>query len=190
VTQVQEQGQEGSATPVASELESGLELDARVAAALEGLSIEVQAARDEMPSIAVAPHDLRATLVALRDRAGFDTSILVTAVDHFPAQPRFELVYQLLSIAHNDRIRIRTRVSSDPGAAEPRVATVHDLWPGATFSERECYDMFGVQFDGHPDLRRLLMPEGYEHYPLRKDFPHQGIEPDRLYREWERGRTD
>jgi len=74
------------------------------------------------------------------------------------------------------------------GGDDPRVATCTDLWPGAGFSERECYDMFGVRFEGHPDLRRLLMPEGYGHHPLRKDFPHEGIEPDRLYREWDRER--
>jgi NADH-quinone oxidoreductase subunit C len=63
-----------------------------------------------------------------------------------------------------------------------------DLWRGASFSEREVWDMFGVRFEGHPDLRRLLMPEGYPHHPLRKDFPHQGIEPDKLYRDWDRER--
>ena len=67
--------------------------------------------------------------------------------------------------------------------------TCIDLWPGAAFSERECWDMFGIRFEGHvPNLERLLMPEPYEHFPLRKDFPHQGIEPDRLYREWDRAR--
>ena len=66
--------------------------------------------------------------------------------------------------------------------------TCTDLFPGAAFMERECYDMFGVRFEGHAHLRRLLMPEAYGHHPLRKDFPHQGIEPDRLYREWDRER--
>jgi NADH:ubiquinone oxidoreductase subunit C len=70
----------------------------------------------------------------------------------------------------------------------PSVPTIVDLFPGAAYFERECYDMFGIWFDGHPSLRRLMMPEGYGHYPLRKDFPHQGIEPDRLYREWDAAR--
>ena len=79
---------------------------------------------------------------------------------------------------------MRTRLAED----DARVPTCTDLWPGAGYAERECYDMFGIEFDGNPDLRRLLMPEGYEHHPLRKDFPHQGIEPDRLYRAWDRER--
>jgi NADH-quinone oxidoreductase subunit C len=71
---------------------------------------------------------------------------------------------------------------------DPRVSTCTDLWRGAMFMERECWDMFGVRFEGHPDPRRLLMPEDYGHHPLRKEFPHHGIEPDRLYREWDRAR--
>jgi len=68
------------------------------------------------------------------------------------------------------------------------VPSIIDLYPGAAYAERECYDMFGIVFDGHADLKRLLMPDGYDHFPLRKDFPHQGIEPDRLYREWDAAR--
>jgi NADH-quinone oxidoreductase subunit C len=104
--------------------------------------------------------------------------------DHFPAEPRFELFWQFLSVQHNDRVRICARVSSE----HPHVASIGDLYPGAQYSERECYDMFGVVFDGHQShaggLKRLLMPEGYDHFPLRKDFPHQGIEPDKLYNAW------
>jgi len=68
------------------------------------------------------------------------------------------------------------------------VASCTALWPGASYMERECYDMFGIRFEDHPDLKRLLMPDGYGHHPLRKDFPHKGIQPDRLYREWDRER--
>lgn len=141
--------------------------------------------RDGIPCLAVQPERLHDLMRDLRDSAGFECSIFVTAIDRFPHSPRFELRYGLLSVSHKDRLHVMTTV--DEGQAVP---TITDLWPGASFSERECYDMFGVQFEGHPDLRRLLMPEGYEYHPLRKDFPHQGIEPDRLYREWERGRRD
>ena len=70
----------------------------------------------------------------------------------------------------------------------PEAPTCTDLWPGAAYFERECFDLLGVRFTGHAHLKRLLMPEGYDHHPLRKDFPHQGIQPDRLYREWDRER--
>jgi NADH-quinone oxidoreductase subunit C len=123
-------------------------------------------------------------LERLRQRAGFEANTLVTGVDLYPSEPRFEVVYQFLSFAHNDRVRVRVLVTEE----DAHVPTCTDLWPGASFSERECWDMFGIRFDGHPDLRRLLMPEAYGHHPLRKDFPHQGIEPDRLYREWDRER--
>ena len=138
--------------------------------------------RDGDPCIEVDRDDARTVLEALRDRCGFGVSVFVTAVDRSPASPRFEVDWGLLSIEHADRVRVRTRVDED----DVRVPSVTDLWPGAAFGERECWDMFGIVFDGHPDLRRLLMPEAYGHHPLRKDFPHQGIEPDRLYREWER----
>ena len=141
--------------------------------------------RDDILCLEVEPEQLHSLMQDLHDHGGFECSIFVTAIDHFPRSPRFELRYGLLSVSHNDRLHVMTTV--DEGQA---VQTITDIWPGASFSERECYDMFGVHFEGHPDLRRLLMPEGYEHHPLRKDFPHQGIEPDRLYREWERGRSD
>jgi NADH-quinone oxidoreductase subunit C len=121
----------------------------------------------------------------LRDACGFETVTFVTAIDHWPRSPRYELCVQLLSLAHGDRVRVHVRLAGD----EPRVATIVDLWPGAAFSERECFDMFGIRFDGHEGLKRLLMPEEYEHFPLRKEFPHHGIEPDRLYRAWEREKS-
>lgn len=108
------------------------------------------------------------------------------AIDHSPKAPRFELVQQFLSIQNNERLRLRCPLEGD----NPSAPSCIDLWPGAAYMERECWDMFGIQFDGHKNLRRLLMPEAYGHHPLRKEFPHQGIEPDRLYREWERSRIE
>ncbi len=156
----------------------------RVRRALAGLEFEELAARDGMPTLGLAPEDVHAAMERLAHAGRFSTCILVTAVDHLPDEPRFEVVWQLLSVAENDRVRVKCRLPGD----EPRVASVSDLWPGARFSERECWDMFGIRFDGLADHRRLLMPEEYGHHPLRKDFPHQGIDPGRLYREWDRAR--
>jgi len=155
----------------------------RVDAALAGIGHRWLASRDGMPALALAATDLGAALRALKERAGFETATLVTAVDRLGKTPRFELVHQFLSLAHNDRVRIHTPVGEDESAP-----TCTHLWPGAAFMERECFDMFGIPFDGHANLKRLLMPDEYGHHPLRKDFPHQGIEPDRLYREWDRER--
>lgn len=157
----------------------------RVMEALEGVDATPYAPRDHMPAVRATPASVRDVLERLRARAGFETMTLVTGVDHHPNRPRFEVVHQLHSLRHGDRLRVTT-----PLADEPRVATCVDLYPGAAFMERECYDMFGFVFEGHDRLRRLMMPEAYEHFPLRKDFPHQGIEPDRLYREWDRRRHE
>ena len=152
---------------------------------LEGVEhVETESA-DGMPTATLDRAHLPAAFAALV-RAGFVSNTLVTGVDHFPDEPRFEVVWQFLSVPDAKRIRLKTFVGED----DPVVASCVEQWPGAAFSERECFDMFGVRFDGNPDLRRLLMPEGYEHYPLRKDFPHAGIEPDRLYREWDDERRE
>jgi len=137
------------------------------------------------PCLEVERAELRELARRLRDECGFESNTFVTAIDRLPARPRFEVDYQLLSISAGDRVRVRVLLDED----DAWVPSIADLWPGAAFSERECFDMFGVRFEGHPKLERLLMPAGYEHHPLRKDFPHHGIEPDRLYREWERGRA-
>jgi NADH-quinone oxidoreductase subunit C len=152
-----------------------------IAAALEGLSFAPVEDRDGLPSIRVERGQLHETLERLRDRAGCASVTFITAVDHDTREPRFDVVHQLLAIPSGLRVRVTTQVSEDDAS----VPTCVDLWPGAAFSERECWDMFGIRFEGHENLRRLLMPEGYGHHPLRKDFPQEGIEPDRLYREWD-----
>ena len=159
----------------------------RVERALDGLETSREEPRDGMTCVVVAAELLHTVLARLKARAGFQALTLVTCVDHLHGkrpEPRFEVVHQLHSLVHADRVRVKTRV----GADDPRVASCVDLWPGAGYMEREAFDMFGVVFEGNPDLRRLLMPEEYEHHPLRRDFPHQGIEPDLLYREWDRKR--
>ena len=158
----------------------------RILPALAGIAVETSASRDGSSVLEIAASSAHDVVARLRDGCGFEICTFVTAVDRFPAEPRFEVLWQLQSLAHGDRVRVRARVSG----AQPSVPTITDLFPGAAFSERECFDMFGVVFEGHAGLKRLLMPEGYDHFPLRKDFPHQGIEPDRLYREWDRKRHE
>jgi NADH-quinone oxidoreductase subunit C len=110
------------------------------------------------------------TCRALRDAEPlrFTTIIEITAADYIPRQPRFEVVYHLLSISRRSHVRLKVRV--DDGATLP---TVQTIWKGAGWPEREVWDMFGIVFDGHPDLRRLLMPEDWEGHPARKDYPVQ-----------------
>jgi NADH-quinone oxidoreductase subunit C len=94
----------------------------------------------------------------------------LTVVDRFPLEPRFELNYHLLSLDRKERLRLRVRL---PGA-EPVVASVTPVWPTANWHEREAFDLFGIRFEGHPDLTRILMPDDWEGYPLRKDYPVEG----------------
>jgi NADH-quinone oxidoreductase subunit C len=113
------------------------------------------------------------TLKALKEQAGFDMLIDVTAVDylHYPdATDRYGVVYCLLNMQTGERVVVKTFVN-DP---EPRVPSAFPLWKGADWMEREVYDMFGIVFEGHPDLRRILLPEGFASYPLRKDYPLRG----------------
>jgi NADH-quinone oxidoreductase subunit C len=159
---------------------------ARIEAACEGIPHRARE-RDGLPSLEVAREDLPALLLRLRDGAGFDTITFVTGIDHLddrPGEPRFEVVHQLLSVVSSARVRVRVALRSD----DARLPSCIDLWPGAAYMERECFDLFGIVFEGHPGLKRLMMPDEYGYHPLRKDFPHQGIEPDRLYREWDRQR--
>jgi len=158
----------------------------RAQAALAGLEFKASTSREGTLVLEVAPDAAWEAIRRLKDSAGFDSNTFVTAIDHFPAEPRFELAWQFLSSATAERVRVKARV----GGSDPRVRTITDLFPGTAYSERECWDMFGIRFDGHVGLKRLLMPQAYEHHPLRKDFPHQGIEPDRLYREWDRARRE
>ena len=167
-------------------MSAGANTSERVLQALAGLEPQALACNDAIPTFAVARERVRKAMEQLRRAAGFDQNTFVTAVDHYPDEPRFEVVWQWRSYVHGDRVRLSCRV---PGQ-DAWVPTCTDLWPGADWSEREAWDLLGVRFEGHPDLRRLLMPDGYGHHPLRKDFPHRGIEPDRLYRQWDRERRE
>ncbi len=121
----------------------------------------------------VVPRELlRAAAERLRDNDSLQFNLLsdITAVDFFPVEPRFELNYHLVSIPRRSKLRLRIRL---PGES-PAVESVTSVWPGADWMEREIFDLFGVRFEGHPDLRRILMPEDWEGYPLRKDYPVEG----------------
>ena len=151
-----------------------------------GLELVAQRVRDKLGDDAVvgtAYHRALATLevapAAVRDVLGYlkaddeDPYPLLMSLhgcDYLPDEPRLGVHYQLLSMRRTERLNVKTRLSAD----EPRLPTVVDLFPGANFQEREVYDMFGVVFDGHPDMRRILMPEDYEGYPQRRDFPMGG----------------
>jgi NADH-quinone oxidoreductase subunit C len=108
----------------------------------------------------------------LRDAADLRFTFLsdVTGADRFPIEPRFELNYHLLSLDRREQVRLKLRVSGADAAA-PSVTSV---WPGANWHEREIFDLFGVRFDGHPDPRRILMPDDWQGHPLRKDYPTEG----------------
>jgi NADH-quinone oxidoreductase subunit C len=94
----------------------------------------------------------------------------VTAIDRYPAEPRFEVVYHLHSIEHNERVRLKCRVRGEDSVIE----SVTGVWRGANWYEREVFDLFGIRFLGHPDLRRIMMPDDWEGHPLRKDYPITG----------------
>jgi NADH-quinone oxidoreductase subunit C len=119
----------------------------------------------------ISASDLREIAKFCRDKLAFDYLLDVTSIDNLGQEPRFEIVYHLYSMPQAVHLRLKLKVSEDVG----EVDTVSDIWPTANWHEREIYDMMGIKFDGHPDLRRILMWEGYPYFPLRKDFPLEGL---------------
>jgi NADH-quinone oxidoreductase subunit C len=115
--------------------------------------------------------DLREVATFCRDELQFDYLLDICSVDNFGEEPRFEIVYELYSMTLATHLRLKLSVSEDEG----EVPTVSDIWPTANWHEREIYDMMGIRFGGHPDLRRILMWEGYPYFPLRKEFPLEGL---------------
>jgi NADH-quinone oxidoreductase subunit C len=115
---------------------------------------------------------VREACAVLRENPACPMNFLadVTALDWYPAEPRFEVVYHLLSITNKERLRLKVKVDS----SSPVVESVTSVWPGANFFEREVFDLFGIRFQGHPYLRRIMMPEDWEGHPLRKDYPVEG----------------
>ena len=138
---------------------------------LPGAQVESAPTIDLQTTIYITRDDLPAIARILRNRRDLRFTFLaeITAVDVHPREPRFEVVYMLVSIEHKHRLRMKARLHG----ADARIATVSDVWPAANWLEREVWDLFGIQFDGHPDPRRLLMPEDWDGFPLRKDYPVQ-----------------
>jgi NADH-quinone oxidoreductase subunit C len=138
-----------------------------------GGGLEVGASVD-MPVIYVPADRLVATALALRDNPAlrFEVLIEITAADYLPREPRFEVVYLLLSVSNRLRLRLKVRVAGS-AAAEGVLPTLQQVWPAAGWPEREVYDMFGIVFSDHPDLRRILMPDDWDGHPARKDYPVQ-----------------
>ena len=119
----------------------------------------------------VSAHDLRELAKFCRDELSFDYLLDITSIDNFGEEPRFEILYHLYSMPHAVHLRLKLKLSEEIGAVD----TVSDIWPTANWHEREVYDMMGIKFNGHPDLRRILMWDGYPFFPLRKDFPLAGL---------------
>ncbi len=138
--------------------------------------IQIEEFRSQI-SLLVKPNILLEVLKVLKDKFGYRYLIDVTAVDHIGREPRFEVVYHLWCHQENRLIRVKSWAEGNP----PKVPSVVGLWNTANWHERECYDMFGIVFDGHPDLRRILLWEGFEGHPLRKDYPVEGRDEKRDY---------
>ena len=119
----------------------------------------------------ILPPDLREVAKFCRDELSFDYLIDITSIDNFGQEPRFAIVYELYSMTLAIHLRLKLRVSEDLGTVD----TVSDIWPTANWHEREIFDMMGIKFNGHPDLRRILMWDGYPYFPLRKEFPLEGL---------------
>src|SRR5437764_11184754 len=118
----------------------------------------------------IAADDLREIAKFCRDDLSFDYLIDITSIDNFGEDPRFEIVYELYSMTLAVHLRLKLKIGEDE-----EVDTVSDVWSTANWHEREIYDMMGIKFKGHPDLRRILMWDGYPFFPLRKEFPLEGL---------------
>jgi NADH-quinone oxidoreductase subunit C len=137
------------------------------AAAVTGAKFD----REEM-TIYIERGSIREACAALKDDPACPYNFLsdVTCVDWYPSEPRFEVIYHLLSIPKKERVRLKVHLNS----GSPAIESITSVWPGANYFEREVFDLFGVRFSGHPYLRRILMPEDWEGHPLRKDYPVEG----------------
>lgn len=124
--------------------------------------------RNEL-TLTIAKDQIRAAASVLQ-QAGYNFLEDVTCVDWYPSEPRFHVIYHILSMAFKNRIRLVAQVDS----IDPSIDSITPIWPSANFYEREVWDLFGVRFHEHPNLRRIMMPEEWEGYPLRKDYPVEG----------------
>ena len=120
-------------------------------------------------TLTITPDRIRAAATTVQ-AAGYNFFEDMTAVDWYPASPRFQLSYHILSHAYKERIRLRVMVDEP----DPSVESITSVWTGANFYEREVFDLFGIRFEGHPNLRRILLPDDWKGHPLRKDYPVEG----------------
>jgi NADH-quinone oxidoreductase subunit C len=148
---------------------TGLELYAQELRDREQDSILDTEYHRDRATLVANPEKIKPVLDALKQK-GYTCLASLHGVDYYPEEPRLGVLYELLDMERIDRISVKARVSTEVA----RIDSVVELYPGAEFPEREVYDMFGVTFDGHPDLRRLLMPEDYQGFPQRRDFPVGG----------------
>jgi NADH-quinone oxidoreductase subunit C len=144
-----------------------------VSVAIPGAVLGSSAYRGQA-SLEIDPPRIVVVCRFLRDQQQFDRLSGVTAVDWYPTEPRFEIVYLVHSLQRSERLRLKCRVRSD----RAEIDSVTGVWPGANWYEREVFDLFGIVFRNHPDLRRIMMPEGWEGHPLRKDYPVTGPKYD------------
>ena len=149
---------------------TGEELLSRFTTAFES-KIQHQSEFRGETSFTIVASDLHEIANFCRNELSFDYLLDITSIDNFGEDPRFEIVYHLYSMPHGVHLRLKLGVPEELGAA----ATISDIWPTANWHEREAYDMMGTKFNGHPDLRRILMWDGYPFFPLRKDFPLEGL---------------
>ena len=120
-------------------------------------------------TLTIAAEEIRATAATMQ-AAEYNFFEDMTAVDWFPSSPRFQLSYHILSHSYKEYIRLCVLVDGE----SPAIDSITPVWPGANFYEREVFDLFGVRFEGHPNLRRILMPDDWQGYPMRKDYPVEG----------------
>ena len=141
---------------------------ASLSTALPGAILDAVFDRDEL-TLTIAKDQIRAAASAVK-QAGYRFLEDVTCVDWHPSEPRFHIIYHMLSMAFKERVRLVAQVES----MDPSIESITSVWPAANFYEREVWDLFGVRFNGHPNLRRIMMPEEWEGHPLRKDYPVEG----------------
>ena len=139
-----------------------------VSDALKTLAVDAKYDRAEL-TLTVAAESVRAAAEAAK-AAGYNFLEDVTCVDWYPSEPRFQITYHILSHSLKARLRLAVRLSGE----HPAVDSIIPVWPSANFYEREVFDLFGVHFGGHPNLRRIMMPEDWQGHPLRKDYPVEG----------------
>jgi NADH-quinone oxidoreductase subunit C len=136
--------------------------------ALPAALLDAKFDRGEL-TLKIAREHIRAT-AALVQKAGYNFLEDVTCVDYYPDEPRFQIIYHILSLGLKARVRLAVPVES----IDPEIDSITPVWPSADFYEREVFDLFGIRFGGHPNLRRIMMPDEWDGYPLRKDYPVEG----------------